>query len=157
MPGLLTQIGFWLATWGGSGLMRPAPGTWGSIAALPCAWLVLWVSPLAFPFAIILVFGVGLWASHVYMESSGTHDPGEIVIDEVAGQWIVLLPLMGSAFNLLDWFVALVLFRIFDILKPWPVSWADRQVSGPMGVMLDDVIAGIMGAFVMAGYVYVFR
>ena len=91
------------------------------------------------------------------METRGKvdHDPSEIVIDEVAGQWIALLPIAFGAANAgvgvtalwPGWVAAFVLFRLFDIWKPGPVGWADRR-HGPLGVMLDDVIAGVLAAIV---------
>ena len=101
-----------------------------------------------------LVFLLGWWATVAETKGKEDHDPGEIVIDEVAGQWIALWPLslglwMISAdpavFPYPGWFGGFVLFRLFDILKPWPVSWADRQPTA-LGVMLDDVLAGILAA-----------
>lgn len=130
-----------LATWGGSGLLKPAPGTWGSLAALPIAWGILSIGghPLLL-MASALIFGAGLWSAQKYMAATGQHDASPIVIDEVAGQWIALLlsPLSIAAF-----LTAFGLFRLFDILKPWPIKWIDKSVDGAFGVMADDVAAGI--------------
>ncbi len=142
-----------LATWFGTGVLPRAPGTWGSAAALPFAWAI----HTAFGWqglalASILVFGIGVWASEVYVRQSGAEDPGPVVIDEVVGQWLVLIPV---APDLLHYLVGFALFRLFDITKPWPVSWADRNVKGGLGVMLDDVLAAIYGAIILsivAGY-----
>lgn len=138
----------------GVGYLKPAPGTWGSLAALPLAWLCHVVG--GFPLlavAILAVFFVGWWATAKVIKDSDNHDPSEIVIDEVAGQFIALIPLSWSAWRMgLDitelwpgWIAAFVLFRLFDITKPGPVGWADRR-GDALGVMLDDVIAGIIAA-----------
>ena len=138
----------------GVGNLRPAPGTWGSAAALPLAWLVhvLGGFPLLL-IAILCAFAAGWWATAQITAGSDDHDPSEVVIDEVAGQWIALLPLSYAAstrgLDILDlwpgWVSAFVLFRLFDIWKPWLVGKADRR-GDALGVMLDDVIAGAFAA-----------
>lgn len=143
----LAHPGVLLATWFGAGYLPKAPGTWGSIGALPFAWLIVdRGGVVALSITIIIVFIVGIWASKDFMARTGAHDPGAIVIDEVAGQWIVLLavPLDPVAY-----FIAFVLFRLFDIFKPWPISWADRRIEGAWGVMLDDVLAGLFGLAIL--------
>ncbi len=140
------------ATWFGAGYLPKAPGTWGSLAALPFAWgLVAWGGPEALALAILAIFGLGLWSAGVFMAKSGSHDPGAIVIDEVAGQWIVLLV---APLDPLSYAAAFALFRGFDVFKPWPISWADRNIDGAMGVMVDDVLAGIAGAAVLYGVLW---
>ncbi len=149
-----------LATWFYSGLAPKAPGTMGSLAALPFAWLIIEHSgPLGLSFAIIVVFMAGLWASGEYMKETAKTDPGEIVIDEVAGQWIACLPIaaMTSMMPLSPgpFVLAFVAFRIFDIYKPWPVRIFDRRHDA-YGVMMDDVVAGFLAALIMIGfYLYV--
>ena len=147
---LATMIG----TVMGVGYIRPAPGTWGSLVALPWA-LVLHVIG-GFPLLVIgtvVGFLKGWWATAKMTAGSDDHDPSEIVVDEVVGQWIALLPLSFAAWNLgismlamwPGWIAAFALFRLFDIWKPWLVGWADRR-GDALGVMLDDVIAGIFAA-----------
>lgn len=148
-----------IATFFYSGLSPKAPGTIGSLAALPCGWLIHGLA--GYPgllIATILVFFLGWWATANVTRGQQDHDPGEIVIDEVVGQWIALFPLSyglwqsGAApwlFPYPGWIAAFVFFRLFDIWKPWPVSWADRKNTA-LGVMLDDVLAGIMAAIVVA-------
>lgn len=129
-----------VATWGGVGLLKPAPGTWGSLAALPIAWGLMSIGgSFVLIVATIIVFTAGLWSAEAYMSATGEHDSSAIVIDEVVGQWIAvsLLPL-----NLVTFLLAFGLFRLFDILKPWPIRWLDRNVGGAFGVMIDDVAAG---------------
>lgn len=139
-------ITFWhpahmLATWFGLGLLPKAPGTWGSLGALPFAWFINsfygWPGLL---FASVIVFALGIWASGFYGAATSASDPGEIVIDEVAGQWLALV---FAGQSLLLYAIGFILFRLADIFKPWPASWADRKVKGGFGVMLDDMIAGV--------------
>ena len=146
---------FWLATWFGAGLMPKAPGTWGSLAALPCAWIILICpSPLALPLATLLVFGLGLWSSGIYLKKTAIHDPSSVVIDEVAGQWLALLPL-GHVISPLQWLLAFALFRLFDVWKPWPIRLADRKIPGAFGVMFDDILAGGAASIIMMGVAHV--
>lgn len=147
-----------IATVFGVGLLRPAPGTWGSLAALPLAWAlhVLGGFTLLALASVAVVF-LGWWATKVATAGAEDHDPSEIVIDEVAGQWIALWPVSyGAQFAGVDilalwpgWIAAFVLFRVFDIWKPGPVGWADRRHDA-WGVMLDDVVAGVMAALGVA-------
>lgn len=136
------------------GHMKPAPGTWGSLAALPLGFVIFQIGGFwLFAVAIIVAFFKGWWATEQMTKGRENHDPSEIVIDEVVGQWIALAPVFYSAWTLEigaqalwpGWVAAFMLFRAFDILKPWLVGWADRR-DDALGVMLDDVIAGIFAA-----------
>jgi len=143
----LCHPGILLATWFGAGYLPKAPGTWGSVAALPFAWLIsLYFSWQGLAFATVFVFVIGLWAAKVYEIKSGEHDPGAIVIDEVAGLWLTLIVVPPEPVLYLAGFL---LFRLFDIRKPWPVSWADRSLPGAWGVMVDDIFAGIYAAMIL--------
>jgi phosphatidylglycerophosphatase A len=137
-----------LATWFGVGLIPIAPGTWGSLAALPFAWAIhsLW-GATGLAIAITLVFFAGWWAAATVSKAGAIEDPGAVVIDEVAGQWLVLLTAPSDP---LAWVLAFMLFRIFDIWKPWPVRWADRDITGGLGVMLDDLLAAVYAALVLS-------
>jgi phosphatidylglycerophosphatase A len=127
-----------IASLGGIGFLRPAPGTWGSAVVLPLALLPGWVALVA-----ALVFAAtGYWAVARLPEARA--DPGWVVVDEAAGQSLALAAASGWVGVML----AFALFRAFDILKPGPVGWADRQ-KGPFGVMADDVIAGALAAVVL--------
>lgn len=141
------------ATWFFSGKSPKAPGTAGSLLALPFGWLI-WVygGNGALAIACILVFVLGIWVSDRYSALLGLHDAGEIVIDEVVGQWMCLLviPLAGGLSDLAWMLAAFIAFRIFDITKPWPIRWIDRQVGGGLGIMLDDVLAGAAAMLVLA-------
>ena len=150
------------ATVAGVGYLRPAPGTWGSLAALPMAWAFHTLGGLPLlALAVIGTFTKGIWATREMTRGSDDHDPSEIVIDEVAGQFIALLPLSyASWMHGIDilamwpgWIAAFALFRLFDITKPGPIGRADRR-GDALGVMLDDVIAGIfaaLGVILLAG------
>ena len=144
-------IAFWhpatlAATWFGVGLMGVASGSWGSLAALPFAVAIAWVAgPLALLPAAAVTFFTGIWASN-HIGRSGEKDSSSIVIDEVAGQWLTL------AVVAVDWryyVIGFFLFRLTDIVKPWPASWADRKVPGGLGVMLDDIFAGLYAALAL--------
>ncbi|MGA8549813.1 MAG: phosphatidylglycerophosphatase A [Stellaceae bacterium] len=137
-----------LATWFGAGLLPVTPGSWGSLAALPFAWVIenFWGAP-GLAIAGVLVFLAGWWAAAAIAQSSGIEDPAAIVVDEVAAQWLVLL---ASPRDPLAWALAFVLFRIFDIWKPWPVRWADRHIHGGFGIMLDDLLAAGYAALVLS-------
>lgn len=135
-----------LATWFGSGLARRAPGTWGSLAALPFAAVIHWLGGgWALLAASLLVFALGLAVSGVYARAGDDPDPGAVVIDEVAGQWLTLAPLCLSwesyAFGFL-------LFRAFDISKLWPVSLVEARFGGAFGIMADDMVAGLYAGLI---------
>jgi phosphatidylglycerophosphatase A len=137
-----------LATWFGAGLLPRAPGTWGSLAALPFAWLLAaWGGWKALAAATVLATLAGWWAAAVYVRRNGRADPGEVVIDEVAGQWLTLILVPPD-----PWLYAggFALFRLFDIRKPWPVGWADRRLGGGLGVMADDILAGLYAGAILA-------
>jgi phosphatidylglycerophosphatase A len=146
-------------TWG-VGNMPFAPGTWGSLPPFVLAFLsFFFLGKLGYFVVaglIIVLFFTGIIACNRYMAITGREDPKEVVVDEVVGQLIVLLaaaPIIGARDHggiegQAMLFACFVLFRFFDILKPWPVSWADQKVEGGLGVMLDDVLAGIYGAIV---------
>jgi phosphatidylglycerophosphatase A len=141
----------WLAwaTWFGAGLSPKAPGTVGSAASL-VLWgpLVLLDVPwLARLLAVVAVFFLGVAAAQKVVDVRG-EDPQIVVIDEVAGMGVALLFAPPAVWTLI---VGFVLFRVFDIAKPWPVSWADQRVGGGLGVMLDDIIAGLYALAVFVG------
>ncbi len=128
-----------IGTFFGVGLVPFAPGTFGSLAALPVAWLLREFARregLALAWAIL--FAAGWWASSRIVESSRQNDPQSIVIDEVTAEWLLLLAVPQS---LIAYCLAFVFFRIFDIVKPPPARWIEKNVSGGLGVMLDDGIA----------------
>lgn len=147
---ILAHPAGWIASGFGSGLSPFASGTAGSLAAL-LPWLALRELPL--PLYLVLIaaaFALGIWASNFVIGKLRIADPGVVVWDEFVGQWIALLPLLGSERGWLWVAAGFFLFRVFDVAKPWPVSWADQSVEGGLGVMLDDVLAGVYAAIVLA-------
>jgi phosphatidylglycerophosphatase A len=135
-----------LSTLFGVGFLRPGPGTWGSAAAL-----LLWLAAahglhptrghlaLGTALAALLVTLIGIPASNIVVREAGTEDPGFVVLDEAAGQWIALI---GATLQPWSWLLAFLLFRVFDILKPPPARQFDRMHGG-FGIMMDDVAAGL--------------
>jgi phosphatidylglycerophosphatase A len=145
-----------LATLFGIGNMPFAPGTLAALAALPIGWWLAvlggWFTVLA---ASILLTLLGIWAGGRYAKAMGVDDPSECVIDEAAGQWLALVPLAfwerPFLFKALALALVFLLFRAFDILKPWPLSRLER-LPGGLGIMADDAMAGLVaGALVAAG------
>lgn len=151
-----------ITTFFGVGKLRPAPGTWGSAAAVALAVLVYELgAPLLVPLGFVLATVLGFWAVPRAIAGQANKDPSEIVIDEVAGQWLAMcftvLPLWRHGVSMLDawpaYVVPFALFRLFDIWKPWLVGRADRRGDGA-GVMLDDLWAGLfagLGSVILAG------
>ena len=135
------------ATWFGVGLLRPAPGTWGSLATV-IAWYFL---ELLHPWFWIIIPLFILFSWYVCVKAnqdSNSSDHSSIVIDEVAG---MLVTLAFVEHTLMMYFSAFLFFRLFDIWKPWPISWADQHIKGGWGILLDDLIAGFFaGAIIFA-------
>jgi phosphatidylglycerophosphatase A len=144
---ILTHPAGWIASGFGAGLSPIAPGTVGSaVALLPWLWLRE-LPPGAYLAVVLAVFALGVWVSRVLVARLRVEDPGWIVIDEFVGQWLALALAPAGWIWLLAGFL---LFRLFDVWKPWPVSWADRNVGGGLGVMLDDALAGLLAGAVLA-------
>jgi phosphatidylglycerophosphatase A len=144
---LTSSLAGWLACGLGSGLAPVAQGTFGSLAAI-LPWLLLRQLPLPW-YALVLVLGfaVGVWACEVAGRALGVDDHRSLVWDEFIGQWIALIPAL-----LAPWWAVVAgfaLFRLFDVWKPWPIRRLDRQLKGGLGVMMDDVVAGIFAAIVL--------
>lgn len=146
---LLAHPAGWIACGFGAGLSPLAPGTAGSLAAL-LPWLALReLPPAGYAVALALAFALGVWACAWVVRTLHTQDPSVAVWDEFVGLWIALAPLLAHRVGWMWIFAGFILFRIFDIAKPWPVSWADRRVGGGLGVMLDDALAGGYAALVL--------
>ena len=148
---LLASPAGWIACGLGSGLAPVAQGTFGSLAAI-LPWLAL--RHLAVPLyllVLVLAFVLGTWACSVAGRALGVDDHRSLVWDEFVGQWLALLPLLAVPAPW--WMVALgfALFRLFDVWKPWPIGWLDGHLKGGLGVMVDDVVAGVYAAIVLAG------
>jgi phosphatidylglycerophosphatase A len=140
-PAVLVVTGF------GSGLLRPAPGTWGSLLALAVWWWALSEQVLLVQLAAAaLVFALGTWLTDVVGRRYGVDDDSRIVVDEVAGLWVALL---GAPATVAGALAGFLLFRAFDIAKPWPIRWVERRAPGALGVMADDVVAGIAALIVL--------
>ncbi|WP_201589763.1 phosphatidylglycerophosphatase A [Psychrobacter sp. Pi2-51] len=159
--GLLDRVVYWLGIGLGSGLPRRAPGTWGSVGGLIVAIPLMSLGFVPFLIITILSCLIGIWICGRTSELMQGHDDPHIVWDEWAGIWITLLPFsyMGVStasfwqdisqnLSIIALIIAFVLFRFFDIIKPPPIGWADKKVAGGLGIMLDDIIAGVMAAAV---------
>lgn len=135
----------------GTGLSPRAPGTFGTLVALPAAWLMLeW--PLGSRIAVVAaLFAVGIWICGESARRLQTHDHPGIVFDEIVGLLATALVLPGDPWWLL---AAFVLFRLFDIVKPWPIRDLDHRLTGGFGIMLDDLMAAVYAAAGLAGLRY---
>lgn len=130
----------------GAGLAPKAPGTFGTLAAIPLVALLMLAPSWAYVMVLIVAYVLGVYLCGSTAQDVGEHDHGAIVWDEIVGYGVTML------FVPLQWWTLLlgfVLFRFFDIVKPWPIGWLDRTIHGGHGIMLDDVVAGIMACLVM--------
>ena len=137
-----------IATLFGVGRSPIAPGTMGSLVALPFAWAIMALLGRGWLLlASMIALAIGTWACENYARTKGEHDPKECVVDELVGQWIVCAFAPPSIL----WYVpAFALFRLFDIWKPWPIRLVERRVPGGLGIMADDVVAALMGSVIIA-------
>jgi phosphatidylglycerophosphatase A len=147
-----TRWAWAVATFFGAGLLKPGPGTWGSLAAAAIWYFALRAThPSPVVAVVVTVAGatlataIGIPAATVVEREAGHTDPGFVVIDEVAGQWLVLA---ATPFDLAHAILALALFRFFDIVKPWPARQLERLPAGT-GIVVDDLAAGAWGVLVM--------
>ena len=144
-----TQFLAQLATLGPIGKLRPAPGTWGSLAGVLSGVALIAIGPFLLEAAIIIISLLGISAANAYEATTGKKDASEVIIDEVAGQWIMLLVIPMEPLWIL---AAFVLFRFLDITKIGPIGMAEKWPGG-VGVMADDIIAGVIGAALLWGAV----
>ena len=138
-----------LASFGGSGFITPASGTWGSLAALPIATYILFnYSGLYLLYLSFTLFLIGMWVCREWLNAVGDqdNDPFMIVIDEAAG---LRLTLAFAEMSLISVFLGFALFRLFDIAKPWPISWLEKRFSGAFGIMIDDMVAGLLAGIIL--------
>ena len=135
------------ATWFGIGLLRPAPGTWGSFAALLIWYFTEFLHPTAHVILPIFILFSWLVCSQATKDSD-SKDHSAIVIDEVAG---MLVTLSFVSHGIMTYLFAFLLFRLFDIWKPWPISWIDQNIQGGLGILLDDLIAGFFAGGIIYG------
>ncbi|MDZ7279242.1 phosphatidylglycerophosphatase A [Pantoea eucrina] len=138
-----------LATGFGSGLSPIMPGTAGSMAAIPFWWLMTALPLQIYCLMVLIGISVGVYLCHRTAKDMGVHDHGSIVWDEFIGMWITLMAIPAMRW---EWVLAgFVIFRVFDMWKPWPIRWFDRNVHGGMGIMVDDIIAGVIAAALLYG------
>ena len=139
-PVLLRNPLHFLSLGFGSGLAPVAPGTFGTLVAIPLYWWASGLPLMSFILLIIAGFAAGVYLCGYTSRALGVHDHSGIVWDEIVGYFITMIAVP------LDWrwiLAGFVLFRLFDIVKPWPIRWVDRHVQGGFGIMIDDVLAGL--------------
>ena len=158
---------YWLGIGLGSGLPKRAAGTWGTVGGLVVAIPMLWLGFLGFLAVTVVGALVGSYICGKTSDLMGVHDDPHIVWDEWVGMWVSLLPILWLHFYddgllqghqlslLLLYFAAFVAFRFFDILKPFPIKWVDKNVSGGFGILIDDILAGLMAGVVLIVFVSV--
>jgi phosphatidylglycerophosphatase A len=139
----------------GSGLAPKAPGTFGTLAALPILLLLapFHMSPW-FGLFLLATFGLGIYLCDTTADALGVHDHGGIVWDEFVGLWITF---WGVALTPLSLVLGFALFRLFDIVKPFPIRWLDKKVPGGLGIMIDDVLAGVFAWLALQGILILLR
>lgn len=146
---LFKHPAYFLALGLGSGLLKPAPGTWGTLAAIPLYLAYVSYAPVdgtglhntwLYAAVIVVSFCIGIYFCAKTSHDLGVHDHGAIVWDEFVGLWIALFLIPPTWLNIA---LAFVLFRVFDIIKPWPIRAVDKHVHGGFGIMFDDVLAGV--------------
>jgi phosphatidylglycerophosphatase A len=135
----------------GSGAAPKAPGTFGTLAAIPffllLAQLPLWLYVLV----VLVAFAFGCYLCDRVSRDMGVHDHGGIVWDEFVGLWITMIAVPVGLWTVV---LGFILFRVFDIIKPWPIGWLDHRVGGGVGIMIDDVIAGVFAGVILHGLVW---
>mgnify|MGYP001457858497 FL=1 len=135
------KISEWIATCFKVGYLPLAPGTWGSVFAILLWWVLLKdLNTYIFGIVIIIFLLIGIVVSNIIIDQSGDHDPSHIIIDELVGQWLALFLLPEGFFNIA---ISFILFRFFDIIKPWPIRLIEKLPKG-LGVMSDDLTAGLI-------------
>lgn len=133
----------------GSGLLKPAPGTWGTLASIPVYFGLLAILPIgltSYLLMLLATFLVGVYLCSQTAQDVGVHDHSAIVWDEFVGFFVTMTLVSASWQNVL---IGFVLFRFFDILKPWPIKLLDKHVHGGFGIMIDDVLAGVFAALIL--------
>ncbi|HHF3094578.1 TPA: phosphatidylglycerophosphatase A [Vibrio diabolicus] len=147
-----------LATGFGSGLSPFIPGTMGTLAAVPFFLLLAQLPFTAYVIAVLISCVIGIQICQVTSADMKVHDHGSIVWDEFAGFWITMSIVPALNIPLTEWkwlITGFILFRFFDMVKPWPIGWLDKRVHGGLGIMVDDIVAGVMAGvalFLVAKY-----
>lgn len=150
----LTKPSHFLGFGFGSGLIPLMPGTMGSLAAIPLVLMMSYLPLIAYIITTFVAAVVGILICQKVSDDLGVHDHGSIVWDEIVGMMIVFIAVPISWHSIL---LGFILFRIFDILKPWPISFFDKNVHGGWGIMVDDIIAGVFSLVCLNGIYYVYR
>jgi len=143
----VTAFGF------GAGAMPKAPGTWGTLVAIPIFAEMAGLDLTSYLVVTTLFFVVGVWLCHVTARDLGVHDHPGIVWDEIVGY---LITMIAAPAGWEWWVIGFILFRFFDIVKPWPIKWVDQHVQGGFGIMFDDVLAGLMALACLQGLAFYF-
>ena len=151
--GLWRHPGYCIALGFGAGCAPWAPGTWGTLAGMPLCWLLQSLPLGYYLLAVILAFMLGVWACGQTGQALGVHDHPSMVWDEMVGYCLAMTAAPAGWLWLL---LGFGLFRLFDILKPWPVCWADRRLGGGFGAMADDALAGIYAGLALQGLALVY-
>lgn len=138
----------------GSGLMPVAPGTWGTLAAIPVYLIIASLSPALYLFVVFALFLAGVWVSNIVTNDLGVQDYSGIVWDEVVGY---LLTMFCAPAGVIWMVIGFLLFRVFDILKPTPICLVDKHIKGGLGVMLDDVVAAIPALLILQTLAWIFK
>lgn len=146
-------IAKWISLGFGSGKLPYMPGTYGTVVGIPIFLLMADLTLIPYVLVCIALLILGIWASQVYSDFLGVHDHGSIVWDEVVGYLITMTATPAEWHWII---IGFILFRIFDILKPWPINLLDKHVDGGIGIMMDDVLAGVYGAIVLLAIQYFF-
>jgi phosphatidylglycerophosphatase A len=144
----MKRFGYALATWFGCGYFPRAPGTAGTVGAIPLYLLIRGFGPIAVLAVAAVITAIGVWAANVVVDDRAQKDPQIVVIDEVAG---VLITLAASPLSWQGLAIGFIAFRVFDQLKPWPANVAEKRLPRGWGVMFDDVFAGVWGALLLIG------
>lgn len=137
---------YYIATWFGIGKISKAPGTMATLATIPLVIFLNWAGPFFYMGAIFILLPLGILSAEIYDVTRDTHDSKEIVIDEVIGYLITMTWLSITWQSLL---IGFILFRFLDIVKPFPIGYLDKKIQGGLGVMVDDVAAGIIASIIM--------
>jgi len=148
-PGALKDPIVFIAFGFGSGLLPKAPGTFGTVVAIPIFLLMGSLEPLMYFSIVVILALIGIWLCDSAAKQLGVHDHPGIVWDEIVG---FLITMGVGGMSVASIVTGFLLFRVFDIVKPWPIDQIDKKVNGGLGIMMDDVLAGIYAAFCLAGF-----